>query len=65
MSVLAPTEHLTPARSLPLPASSEGLTYGQEAYFLGFPYGIGDNFLRETCHPLPFVKRLTVSTLFG
>ena len=63
--MLAPAERLTPTRSLPLPAISEGLTYGQEACFLGFPYGIGDNFLRETGHPVPFVKRVTVSTLFG
>ena len=65
ISVLAPAERLTPTRALPLPASSKGLTYGQEAYFLGFPYGIGDKFLRETGHPVPFVKRVTVSTLFG
>ena len=65
ISVLAPAERLTPTRPLPLSASSKGLTYGQEAFFLGFPYGIGDNFLRETGHPLPFVKRVTVSTLFG
>ena len=65
ISVLAPSERLTPTRPLPLPASSAGLTYGQEAFFLGFPYGIGDKFLRETGHPVPFVKRVTVSTLFG
>lgn len=65
ISVLALRERLTPARPLPLPASSEGLTYGQEAFFLGFPYGIGDMLLRETGHPVPFVKRLTVSSLSG
>ena len=65
LSVLAPSERITPTRPLPLPASSEGLVYGQEAFFLGFPYGIGDRFLRETGHPVPFVKRVTVSTLFG
>lgn len=65
ISVLAPSERLTPTRRLPLPASSEGLTYGQDAYFLGFPYGISDMFLEETGHPLPLVKRATVSTLFG
>ena len=65
ISVLAPSERLTPTRPLPLPASSEGLVYGQEAFFLGCPYGIGDRFLRETGHPVPFVKRVTVSTLFG
>ena len=65
ISVLAPSERLTPTRPFPLPASSEGLTYGQEAYFLGFPYGISDRILKETGHPVPLVKRLTVSTLFG
>ena len=65
ISVLAPTERLTPARPLPLPASSKGLTYGQEAFFLGFPYGIGHMLLGETGHPVPFVKRLTVSGLYG
>ena len=65
ISVLAPSERLTPTRPLSIPASSEGLTYGQEAYFLGFPYGISDRFLKETGHPVPLVKRLTVSTLFG
>ena len=65
ISVLAPSERLTPTRPLPLRATSDGLTYGQEAYFLGFPYGISDRFLKETGHPVPLVKRLTVSTLFG
>ena len=37
----------------------------QQAFFLGFPYGIGDRFLKETGHPVAFVKRVTVSTLFG
>ena len=65
ISVLALSERLTPTRPLPLPATSKGLVYGQEAYFLGFPYGIGEMFLEETGHPLPFVKRVTVSTMFG
>ena len=64
ISVLAPSKRLTPARPLPLQASSEGLVYGQDAYFLGFPYGISDLVLGETGCPLPLVKRATVS-LFG
>ena len=51
ISVLAPSERLTPIRPLPLTASSKGLTYGQGAYFLGFPFGISDKFLVETGHP--------------
>ena len=65
ISVLAPSKRLTPVRSLPLQASSKDLTYGQDAYFLGFPYGISDMVLGETGCPLPLVKRATVSSLFG
>ena len=65
ISVVAPSERLTPMRPLPLAASSKDLTYGQEAFFLGYPYGISDHMLKETGHPLPLVKRVTVSTLFG
>ena len=65
ISVLAPSKRLTPVRPLPLQASSEGLVYGQDAYFLGFPYGISDLVLGETGCPLPLVKRATVSSLFG
>ncbi len=65
ISVLAPSRCLTPARPLPLQASSKGLVYGQDAYFLGFPYGISDLILGETGCPLPLVKRATVSSLFG
>ena len=65
ISVLAPSKRLTPVHSLPLQASSKDLTYGQDAYFLGFPYGISDMVLGETGCPLPLVKRATVSSLFG
>ena len=34
ISVLAPSKRLTPVRPLPLQVSSEGLVYGQDAYFL-------------------------------
>ena len=62
ISVLAPSEHL--GQMFPLPASSKGLAYGQEAFFLGFPYDIDGKFLLDTGYPIPFVKRLTVSSLF-
>ncbi|MCZ0938513.1 MAG: serine protease [Caldilineaceae bacterium] len=55
VAVLACLVRLAP--SLPLEASVAGLTYGQDVYFLGFPFGwdagaenINLNF------PLPFVK---------
>ena len=65
ISVVAPSERLTPTHDLTLPASSKDLTYGQEAFFLGYPYGISDHMLLETGYPVPLVKRVTVSTLFG
>jgi len=52
--------------SLPLEASMEGLTYGQDVYFLGFPFGwdaggedINLNF------PMPFVKGGIVSAIMS
>lgn len=64
VSVLAPSRRLTPTNNLPLPANSRGMVYGQDSYFLGFPYNVltryilgGDGF------PLPLVKRATVSAM--
>ncbi len=63
ISVLAVNRILTPAR-LPMPATSVGVIYGQDAFFLGFPYGFtGKYVLTEDGHPLPFVKKATVSLL--
>ncbi len=51
---------------LPLEATSEGLIYGQEVYFLGFPYGIvGKHIFAPSGYPLPLVKRATVSLFDG
>jgi S1-C subfamily serine protease len=55
---------LTP-KGLPAPASDEGLIYGQDVYFLGFPYGwVGDHRINRG-FPLPFVKRATMSLFDG
>lgn len=63
ISVLAPNQQVSP--SLPLPPDMGGLIYGQEAYFLGFPYGMyGDVGLITQDWPLPFVKSAIVSCLF-
>jgi len=44
--------------------SLEGLTYGQEVFFLGFPFGLsGDVDALLAGLPLPFVKRATVSNI--
>lgn len=65
VSVFASTKPLTPA-SLPIVASSDGLTYGQEVFFLGFPYGIlGNVVLTEHAYHLPMVKRATMSLFAG
>lgn len=50
--------------STPFEPTSVGLVYGQDAYFLGFPYGISGH-IGSVNHgyPLPFVKRAIVSCL--
>lgn len=61
ISVLAPAQQLTPS-DLPIVPSSEGLIYGQEVFFLGFPYNfLVDVIFTNEGYPLPFVKRATVS----
>ena len=65
ISVLAVDRALTPAR-LPMTATSKGLVYGQDVYFLGFPYGfLGRHVFGPNGHPLPFVKKATVSLFDG
>jgi hypothetical protein len=61
VSVLAADTRLAPP-NLPLQATSDGLTYGQDVYFLGFPYGFcGRYIFGPDGYPLPFVKKGTVS----
>lgn len=44
----------------------KGLTYGQDVYFLGFPYGfLGKYIFGPDGYPLPFVKRATLSLFNG
>jgi S1-C subfamily serine protease len=64
ISVLAARVRLTGA-NLSLPATSAGIVYGQEVYFLGFPYGYPGLSFDGTGYPLPFVKRATVSMFHG
>lgn len=65
ISVLAADRRLTPSE-LPMKASSDGLVYGQEVFFLGFPYGLVGKFLFGTDgYPLPLVKRATLSLFHG
>ena len=63
ISVLAANQLLTP-QNLPMEATSEGLIYGQDAYFLGYPYGFTGQFMFGSGgYPLPFVKKAVVSLL--
>ena len=63
ISVLASDFRLS--GDLPLPADSDGLTYGQDVYFLGFPYGWHvDPGSITNDYPLPFVKKAIVSSIF-
>ena len=61
ITVLAATQRLTPP-GLPMDVTHEGLVYGQDVYFLGFPYNFLGKFLfGDSGYPLPFVKKATVS----
>ena len=60
ISVLAANLQISPTH--PLPATSDGIILGQDAYFLGFPYGLMSNIEAVNRNfPLPLVKKATVS----
>lgn len=62
ISVLAVDRRLTPG-DLPLEMTSHGLIYGQDVFFLGFPYNILSKFiLGADGYPLPLVKKAIVSS---
>ncbi len=61
ISVLAPERRLTPAGK-PVESSSDGLAYGQDVYFVGFPYDfLGNVIFTESGYPCPFAKKAIVS----
>jgi len=65
ISVLAPSRLLTPPE-LALEPMSKGVVYGQDVYFLGFPYDfLGKYVFGQDGWPLPFVKKATVSLFDG
>ena len=62
VSVFAIEHHI---EGYPLPAILDGITYGQDLFFLGFPYGIKSevgSLNRE--FPLPLVKKGILSAIF-
>jgi S1-C subfamily serine protease len=63
ISVLTTNIRLSP--EVPLPPSLAGIIYGQDVYFLGFPYGMtGEIGQKNRDFPLPFVKKAIVSCLY-
>jgi hypothetical protein len=66
ISVLALTRILTPP-NLPMEMTSGGaggVFYGQDVYFLGFPYGqTGPYAFGDDGYPLPYVKKAIISLL--
>ena len=60
ISVLAPSVRLSP--DLPLPATTTGMAWSQDVYFLGYPYNLFAD-IGETNRnfPMPFVKKAIVS----
>lgn len=62
VAVLAPPRQLSP--NFAMPATEAGLAWGQDVYFLGFPYGwSGDIGSMNRNFPMPFVKKAIVSLL--
>lgn len=65
ISVLAPSSAMTPP-NLPVIVGSDGVVYGQDVYFLGFPYGVLSNVVfGSSGHPLPLVKKALLSSFAG
>ena len=48
--------------NLPMPPIFANLAYGQDVYFLGFPYGMMSGIVYRG-HPIPFVKKAIVSNI--
>jgi hypothetical protein len=61
VSAMATNRRMTPG-PLPLEPSPDGIFYGQDVYFLGFPYNILSPYLLGTGgFPLPFAKKAILS----
>ena len=59
-------DHVVAPSDLPMEATSDGLTYGQDVFFLGFPYDLlGKYIFGPEGYPMPFVKKATVSLFDG
>ena len=64
ISVLAADVQLSPTH--PLPIDPGNIIFGQELYFLGFPYGFSTNIGEVNRNfPIPFIKKATFSAMYG
>lgn len=63
IAVLALEAQLSP--SFPLEATSRGVVWGQEVYFLGYPYGLSTASAPNDGFPLALVKRALMSGSVG
>jgi hypothetical protein len=64
VSVLSPRIQLSPMH--PLPATSAGMVFGQDVYFLGFPHGLKSEIgALNRDFPLPLVKKACLSGFLG
>lgn len=63
IAILAVEHRVAPA--VPLEATSAGVVYGQDVFFLGFPYGLYTDTEIMRGFPLPLVKKGTMSGSLG
>src|SRR5579863_11771 len=63
VAVLALNELISPA--LPLEASSAKLVWGQDVFFLGFPFGLHTSVDMNEGFPIPLIKRAIMSGSIG
>jgi len=65
VSVLSPSSQLV-SKDLPLPATWKKIVWGQDVYFLGFPYGLhSDVGVLNRDFPLPLIKKGTLSAIIA
>lgn len=58
------TASITLSPHLDLPATQDGLSYGQDVYFLGFPFGLRCEIESLSYQfPIPFCKKATLSAV--
>ncbi len=62
VSVLTLPEPLTPSH-LPCEATFGGMIWGQDAYFLGFPFGLFGQWTLGGGYPMPLIRRATISAI--